>query len=677
MYGGISNDPVRGFTNIHTRYPGLIYLQERMRQASTGKAAYNIYLGKHGVGGDKKILKKNEAAPLPEPHNVFHFGLAPSTWMKKQICPMLFDGVLIQFLIILLDVLPSVTKVKLETSECCTLYGCLIFDQKGISPGAEVYDGLIHGIIPSLKVEDVVNLCEDGYPAMLKKLIKMFSEKRLKWVKQIEVFMIQLLDLYVAVPIASYDLEETGESEDVQRRVEEVLLYANTCRNCLKLCMSTGNPPQCRTFCHDCFQAKAVCEAHMDIYDSWNPDKRPCEKCASLNIKCDRFKVFFTISDMDPSYEKYGKLVSKSFSDFLNERSSGTYHFHDIGHNIKNAEASLERGSHYNGKHTYDSSDVAIILSSAEGEDYQILNAGLSHRAVLQFDKQSDELSLQRMSSNLTEMLSKSKDIVKTDVPEQRRPWFTEGHEYIDKPLFVTISQCGLVFATDDHRQDVFFYRQSGLPRKVNFVGKYASQSNDEEERDCLLDIDGDVASTLWKSVGGITFFREDECVLVSDLSYQTIRVLRCIKMTRSKDANRTTKHIPITTLRRLPNSKISIHAFKCENQLDMVPLGLCETHSKLLAVTDPMNRVINLLDVANDLRSSICLKTIKVFPDLPSKLFDCVSINGDLVAVTDVSKESSSLHIVSIAKEGAIHSMEKSIFPTGIYEICLETSSH
>ena len=48
-FGGYSTDLVRGRTSIHQRYPGLVYLQERMKEAVSGQAAYSIYLGKHGV----------------------------------------------------------------------------------------------------------------------------------------------------------------------------------------------------------------------------------------------------------------------------------------------------------------------------------------------------------------------------------------------------------------------------------------------------------------------------------------------------------------------------------------------------------------------------------------------------------------------------------------------------
>ena len=51
--------------------------------------------------------------------------------------------------------------------------------------------------------------------------------------KGTEVFIIQLLDIVVAVPVTVFHLEKTGDSEDAQKRVEEVLIYINSCSNCL------------------------------------------------------------------------------------------------------------------------------------------------------------------------------------------------------------------------------------------------------------------------------------------------------------------------------------------------------------------------------------------------------------------------------------------------------------
>ena len=73
------------------------------------------------------------------------------------------------------------------------------------------------------------------------------------------------------------------------------------------------------------------------------------------------------------------------------------YHIHDIGHNLKNSQASLDRGTHFDGKSCYDSTDLAIPMTTAPDELVQLICKGLSHKAISQFDKHSDEQSLQRV----------------------------------------------------------------------------------------------------------------------------------------------------------------------------------------------------------------------------------------------------------------------------------------
>ena len=57
---------------------------------------------------------------------------------------------------------------------------------------------------------------ENRYSQMLKDLIKDFKENNRAWVKNGEVFLIQLLDCFVAVPSAVYYLSEAGKWNDVR-----------------------------------------------------------------------------------------------------------------------------------------------------------------------------------------------------------------------------------------------------------------------------------------------------------------------------------------------------------------------------------------------------------------------------------------------------------------------------
>ena len=101
---------------------------------------------------------------------------------------------------------------------------------------------------------------------------------------------------------------------------------------------------------------------------------------------CVRFKIQVTVSDMASSYEKYGKEVSGTLSGIMAGEKVGPYHIHDIGHMVKNAECSLEIGTHFDGKYSYNASDMAVLLTYVEDSQYEKLNSVVSHKSVLQYE---------------------------------------------------------------------------------------------------------------------------------------------------------------------------------------------------------------------------------------------------------------------------------------------------
>lgn len=663
MYGELSTDPARGFTDMFARFPALMYLQERMRGTTSGKAAYNIYLGKHGVGSGIQPFESQHAV-LPPPEKVFHFGLAPASWSNKMVVPMVTNGVLIKFIEILLKLLPPVTAVKNVTDMSSVIYVALTLDQKAVSPGAENFNDTIYGVQPPINAQEAKELCRDGFSAMLKTLINDFKTGERTWVKETEVFMIQLLDSLVAVPFAAYHVEKTGEWEEVRERVKEVLLYVNSCSRCLVHAVASGDPPNCKVMCKDCMKSRSVCGIHKDIYDSWKPDSRPCERCAEeiiskqQNIACCRFKTIISCSDMDPSYEKYGKSVSKDFTESLNSNDdSDVIHIHDIGHNIKNAEASLERGTHFDGETVYESSDIAVLMANLDGEHYQRLNSGISHRAVLQFDKQSDELSLQRISSQVIDSCKEVGQLIKTEVPEIRRPWFADSHESIGKPLFIAVSGRGVTFITDDYSQCLFFYRQSTLPRKLTYVGKGTKST----ERDPIPQQYVGSDKLHWHSIAGVTFFKNDEYLLVADLGFKSIRVFQGSKMLRNQR-----KLLPISKLCSLPNMGLVVRTLNVQNKPSLNPCGISQVvSSNLLVVTDPVNKTVEILDMSTDCSTAMCISTIN--SNLFEHPFDCISVAADTIAITDLSKDNGKVHIIDANKNCIAYTLNELTVPAGL----------
>ena len=71
------------------------------------------------------------------------------------------------------------------------------------------------------------------------------------------------------------------------------------------------------------------------------------------------------------------------------------FHFHDIGHQINNVQASLERGTRFDGTNFYDATDLFLTLPETNDETDALINKELLHAALGQLDKHSDEHALQ------------------------------------------------------------------------------------------------------------------------------------------------------------------------------------------------------------------------------------------------------------------------------------------
>ena len=99
-----------------------------------------------------------------------------------------------------------------------------------------------------------------------------------------EVFILQILDVAVPVKVAVYALETTGEYQDVEKRVNKILLYLNSCRNYLKHSVLTEQGQVCITLCSSCFKYRVVCEQQVNVYQILVPNNLPCLRCTELNL---------------------------------------------------------------------------------------------------------------------------------------------------------------------------------------------------------------------------------------------------------------------------------------------------------------------------------------------------------------------------------------------------------
>ena len=96
----------------------------------------------------------------------------------------------------------------------------------------------------------------------------------------------------------------------------------------------------------------------------WLSDARQCEQC----LRRRRSVHFSVLLSQAYCYEKYGRSVSSSLWGTLDGQGKLSYpmrHIYYVGHNLKNAHASLERGTHFYGRFTYDSKDLCIAACTS------------------------------------------------------------------------------------------------------------------------------------------------------------------------------------------------------------------------------------------------------------------------------------------------------------------------
>ena len=111
--------------------------------------------------------------------------------------------------------------------------------------------------MPPITSAEATSLCSEGYSEIYD-----FRMGRRKWMKQVEVFLLHLLNLYVTIPFALQYLETTGDTSSVRKRVDEVLLFQNSYYICLKSSIETGEPLLRQYTYIGCSKKKQIYENH-------------------------------------------------------------------------------------------------------------------------------------------------------------------------------------------------------------------------------------------------------------------------------------------------------------------------------------------------------------------------------------------------------------------------------
>ena len=127
IFGGRSRDPVRSFTDMFSRYQTMVHLQKRMRNASSGREAYNMYLGGNGNRSSILPLRMTQGV-IPGIADVFPFGLSRSSQSNKAIVLAVGNGAFLQLLLLSLEIIEYITEIKLKSEDSYVFYCAVIFD---------------------------------------------------------------------------------------------------------------------------------------------------------------------------------------------------------------------------------------------------------------------------------------------------------------------------------------------------------------------------------------------------------------------------------------------------------------------------------------------------------------------------------------------------------------------
>ena len=103
------------------------------------------------------------AIPLRNPNTVNHFGLSNATWYKKASVPLVFSGVIVNFVEIALEMFQRLSKMVVCSEYALVVYGTIVVDQKALSPGACLYQQNLFGIPPPISVAHAGSIAKDGY----------------------------------------------------------------------------------------------------------------------------------------------------------------------------------------------------------------------------------------------------------------------------------------------------------------------------------------------------------------------------------------------------------------------------------------------------------------------------------------------------------------------------------
>ena len=112
---------------MFSRYQTMVHLQKRMRNASSGREAYNIYLGGNGNRSSILPLRMTQGV-IHGIADVFPLGSSRSSQSNKAIVLAVGNGAFLQLLLVSLEIIEYITEIKLKSEDSYVFYCAVIFD---------------------------------------------------------------------------------------------------------------------------------------------------------------------------------------------------------------------------------------------------------------------------------------------------------------------------------------------------------------------------------------------------------------------------------------------------------------------------------------------------------------------------------------------------------------------
>ena len=251
---------------------------------------------------------------------------------------------------------------------------------------------------------------------------------------------------------------------------------------------------------------------------------------------------------------------------------------------------------------------------------------------------------MQRVSSSVTEACNTVSSILRTEIPDLIRPWFATDHDQISTPLFIDVTLKGVVFCTDDSGQQLFFFRQTPIPRKIFILSKgYLDNKHDPVPKAPKL-----VKSikAKWKSIAGLCRVKyicfvanketSREALLVADKELGTIR---CFNSSLE--------------LWRRPITELDCHTVEvCNlNEAGFSPFSLraSSENDSIVFITDPNHSCIYLAEISKD--ASLMRLRRKIDHGVLKRPIDCLYLSHALF-VTDAWAGNPAIHVFDINTE-------------------------